>query len=147
MAKITNYVKYMLTHLDTLLEFYNYKSAKFRFHNYQGRQRANDELANMLIDGGKKYNKARRKKTKRNKIRNRRRGKTKRQVRIEIKKKKLEKRKAKSEEKEKLDKMKSKKTIEKEKKREEARKKKEEKRKKEEVEMYDFIFFQLTAKY
>jgi hypothetical protein len=66
---------------------------------------------------------------------------------IEIKKKKLEKRKAKSEEKEKLDKMKSKKTIEKEKKREEARKKKEEKRKKEEVEMYDFIFFQLTAKH
>jgi hypothetical protein len=147
MARITNYVKYMLTHLDTLFEFYNYKSAKFRFHNYQGRQRANDELANMLIDGGKKYNKARRKKTKRNKIRNRRRGKTKRQVRIEIKKKKLEKRKAKSEEKEKLDKMKSKKTIEKEKKREEARKKKEEKRKKEEVEMYDFIFFQLNAKY
>jgi hypothetical protein len=141
MDKITNYIKYLLTHVDTLFEFYNHRSANFRFHDYQGHQRANDELANMLIDGGKKYNKAWRNKTKRNNIMNRRRGKTKRQVPIEIKKKKLEKRKAKSEEKEKLDKMKSKKTIEKEKKREEAR------RKKEEVEMYGFIFFRLTTKY
>jgi hypothetical protein len=108
---LNNYIKYMLTHIDVLFDFYNERSAPFNFHNYQGRQRANDELANMLIDGRKKYNKARRKKTKRNKIRNRRRGKTKRQVRIEIKKKKLEKRKAKSEEKEKLDKMKSRRQL------------------------------------
>jgi hypothetical protein len=60
--ELTKYVNYILTHLDTLFTFYNEKSAPFRFYDYQGRQRANDELANMLIDGGKKYNKKRRKK-------------------------------------------------------------------------------------
>ncbi|KAI8879272.1 hypothetical protein K501DRAFT_193937 [Backusella circina FSU 941] len=56
----TNYIKYILTNSDALFNFCSIKTAIFRFHDYQGRQHANDELANILIDGGE-YKKARRK--------------------------------------------------------------------------------------
>jgi hypothetical protein len=139
--ELTKYVNYILTHLDTLFTFYNEKSAPFRFYDYQGRQRANDELANMLIDGGKKYNKKRRKKTKRNKQQNKKRGKTKREVRLKMKKEKKDSRKKKFEEKKKRNEKKSKDTIGKEKTKEEAKKKKKlEKEKKEMAEMYGHIY-------
>ncbi|CEP19239.1 hypothetical protein [Parasitella parasitica] len=41
-----------------------YKSVPFRFHDYQGKQRATAEMANLVIKGGEKYNKMRRKSTK-----------------------------------------------------------------------------------
>jgi hypothetical protein len=42
------------------------------FENYQGVQRAREEMTNVLINGGKKYNKTKRKKIRKN--RKRRRG-------------------------------------------------------------------------
>jgi hypothetical protein len=50
-------------HLPLFFQFYNYKSAPFRFYDYQGRQRSNAEMANILLNGGKKYNLAKRKHT------------------------------------------------------------------------------------
>jgi hypothetical protein len=40
--------------LPVLFEFYSFKSAPFKFHDYQGKQRSNAEMANILINGGKK---------------------------------------------------------------------------------------------
>ncbi|KAI8967934.1 hypothetical protein BDF20DRAFT_897922, partial [Mycotypha africana] len=57
------YLSYVLRHIQSLHEFYGFNSAKFIFNDYQGRQRADEELANMLLDGGKKYNPKKRKKT------------------------------------------------------------------------------------
>ncbi|KAG0814600.1 hypothetical protein G6F17_003459 [Rhizopus arrhizus] len=45
------YVKYMLTHLDKLLDFYGKDIAHHRFQLYQGRQRAPEMMANMLTHG------------------------------------------------------------------------------------------------
>ncbi|KAI9354461.1 hypothetical protein BD770DRAFT_324804, partial [Pilaira anomala] len=45
-----------------LFKFYNRQYAPFRFFDYQERQRANNEMANILLNGGKKYNNAKRKK-------------------------------------------------------------------------------------
>ncbi|GAA5811008.1 hypothetical protein MFLAVUS_004437 [Mucor flavus] len=59
-AKTVNYQRlqerthYLLLHLPRLFDFYSYKYAYFRFHDYRGRQRANAEVANLLINGGKK---------------------------------------------------------------------------------------------
>ena len=39
-----------------MLQFYSQKSAPFAFYNYQGCQRANAEVANIILNGGKKYN-------------------------------------------------------------------------------------------
>ncbi|KAG0162504.1 hypothetical protein DFQ28_004833, partial [Apophysomyces sp. BC1034] len=44
--------------------FYNLSTAQSRFQGYQLRQRAKEEMANILIDGGLKYNRAKRKKKK-----------------------------------------------------------------------------------
>lgn len=68
--RIRQYVEYILTHIQALFRFYNFESAPFRFYGYQGRQRANDEMANILMNGGKKYNVAKRRK---NNNRNKRR--------------------------------------------------------------------------
>ncbi|KAI8987895.1 hypothetical protein BDF20DRAFT_852726 [Mycotypha africana] len=65
------YLSYVLRHIQSLHEFYGFNSAKFIFNDYQGRQRADEELANMLLDGGKKYNPRKRKKTNKNKRRKR----------------------------------------------------------------------------
>ncbi|KAG2191647.1 hypothetical protein INT46_002206 [Mucor plumbeus] len=61
--KFQERIRYLLVHLPRLFQFYSYKSAPFRFNDYQGRQRANAEMANILINGGKKYNKMKRKNT------------------------------------------------------------------------------------
>ncbi|KAI8970482.1 hypothetical protein BDF20DRAFT_127597, partial [Mycotypha africana] len=65
------YLSYVLRHIQSLHEFYGFNSAKFISNDYQGRQRADEELANMLLDGGKKYNPRKRKKTNKNKRRKR----------------------------------------------------------------------------
>ncbi|KAG1047748.1 hypothetical protein G6F43_009818 [Rhizopus delemar] len=64
------YVKYMLTHLDKLLDFYGKDTAHHRFQLYQGRQRAPEMLANMLTHGTAKYNRSRRKRKKKKKGKN-----------------------------------------------------------------------------
>jgi hypothetical protein len=58
-----------LEKLNHLFEFNEFKSAPFRFHDYQGRQRTNGEVGNILINCGKEYNKNKRKKTRRNRRR------------------------------------------------------------------------------
>ncbi|KAG1397538.1 hypothetical protein G6F60_008947 [Rhizopus arrhizus] len=58
------YVKYTLTHLDKLLDFYGKGTAHHRFQLYQGRQRAPEMMANMLTHGTAKYNRSRRKRKK-----------------------------------------------------------------------------------
>ncbi|CEG75786.1 hypothetical protein RMATCC62417_10776 [Rhizopus microsporus] len=61
------YIDYILTHVGALFTFYDYKTAKDRFYLYQGRQRATEEMMNMLVHGGIKYNKKKRKKRNRKK--------------------------------------------------------------------------------
>lgn len=55
------HVEYFFLHKDSIFTFYNAEDAERRFRNYQGKQRAQEELANMLINGGRKYNKKKRK--------------------------------------------------------------------------------------
>ncbi|ORE03663.1 hypothetical protein BCV72DRAFT_264421 [Rhizopus microsporus var. microsporus] len=64
--------------------FYGYETAEGRFHCYQGVRRAREEMVNILINGGKKYNKDRRKNTRKN----RRRRKKKKEKRGKDEKKK-----------------------------------------------------------
>ncbi|ORE01021.1 hypothetical protein BCV72DRAFT_177730, partial [Rhizopus microsporus var. microsporus] len=61
------YIEYILTHVGVLFTFYDYKTAKDRFYLYQCRQRAAEEMVNMLVHGGAKYNKNKRKKRNRKK--------------------------------------------------------------------------------
>ncbi|KAG1277309.1 hypothetical protein G6F57_008684 [Rhizopus arrhizus] len=68
------YVKYMLTHLDKLLDFYGKDTAHHRFQLYQGRQRAPEMMANMLTHGTAKYNRSRRKRKKKKKDKNDKKG-------------------------------------------------------------------------
>ncbi|ORE00684.1 hypothetical protein BCV72DRAFT_310753 [Rhizopus microsporus var. microsporus] len=55
--------------ISCLFRFYDEKSAPFRFYDYQGRQRSNAEMANILISGGKKYNKTKQNRKQRKKKR------------------------------------------------------------------------------
>jgi hypothetical protein len=50
------YITYLLEHLSHLSQFYSQKSAPFAFYNCQGCQRANAEVANIILNSGKKYN-------------------------------------------------------------------------------------------
>ncbi|KAI9255274.1 hypothetical protein BDA99DRAFT_425950, partial [Phascolomyces articulosus] len=50
------YVTAVLNSLTTLTNFYDGNTTSLRFLNYRGRQRACAEMINILIDGGKKYN-------------------------------------------------------------------------------------------
>lgn len=69
------YVTYVLLHLKRILAFNGFSTAQTRFYLYQGVQRARDEMVNVLLNGGKKYNKRKRKNTKSNrKKRKERRG-------------------------------------------------------------------------
>lgn len=72
-SRMGQYIEYILAHIQNLFRFYNFKSAPFRFYDCQGRQRANNEMANILLNGGRKHNEAKRKKTNRNRRRKRRR--------------------------------------------------------------------------
>jgi hypothetical protein len=66
------YISHLLENFESLARFYNSTRGKMAFENYQGVQRAREEMANVLINGGKKYNKTKRKKIRKN--RKRRRG-------------------------------------------------------------------------
>ncbi|CEI96835.1 hypothetical protein RMCBS344292_10985 [Rhizopus microsporus] len=74
--RMKQHIGYMLNNIESLFRFYNFLSAPFRFYAYQGTQRANAEMANILLNGGKKYNKSKRRKTNRNKRRKRRKRKS-----------------------------------------------------------------------
>ncbi|KAG0871841.1 hypothetical protein G6F16_005603 [Rhizopus arrhizus] len=83
------YVKYMLTHLDKLLDFYGKDTAHHRFQLYQGRQRAPEMMANMLTHGTAKYNRSRRKRKKKKKDKNDKKGDEGLSLRIDEKKAKV----------------------------------------------------------
>ncbi|KAI7907125.1 uncharacterized protein BX663DRAFT_573207 [Cokeromyces recurvatus] len=59
----------MLQHMNTLLTFYGFETSKIKWLNYLSSQKAIQESVNILINGVKKYNKSRRKKTKENRKR------------------------------------------------------------------------------
>ncbi|PHZ17735.1 uncharacterized protein RHIMIDRAFT_243761 [Rhizopus microsporus ATCC 52813] len=80
------YMTYIMANIQKILDFYGYETAEGRFHCYQGVRRAREEMVNILINGGKKYNKDRRKNTRKN----RRRGKKKKEKRGKDEKKKDE---------------------------------------------------------
>ncbi|KAH8551265.1 hypothetical protein BGW37DRAFT_407646, partial [Umbelopsis sp. PMI_123] len=61
-----SYVAHLLTNFDELSKFYDISRGKMRFDNFQGVQRSREEMANMLVNGGKKYSKSRRKNTQKN---------------------------------------------------------------------------------
>ena len=60
------YCNYFFANREALFGFYCSSRAQTRFQDYQGKQRALEEATNLLINGGKKYDRKRRKKTKRN---------------------------------------------------------------------------------
>ncbi|KAK9764552.1 hypothetical protein K7432_007851 [Basidiobolus ranarum] len=64
-----------------ILGFNGSLTAKNRFYLYQGVQRARAEMTNILVDGGRKYNKSKRKNTKKSRKRRRKRRKNKEAVR------------------------------------------------------------------
>lgn len=55
------HVDYFFSHREVLFSFYGLEDAERRFRDYQGRQRAQEEIANMLINGGRKYDRRKRK--------------------------------------------------------------------------------------
>ncbi|CEG78583.1 hypothetical protein RMATCC62417_13166 [Rhizopus microsporus] len=48
------YLTYILQHMDVLLNFYNFETAKLKWLNYVGSQKAIQESVNILLNGGKK---------------------------------------------------------------------------------------------
>ncbi|KAH8552138.1 hypothetical protein BGW37DRAFT_466742 [Umbelopsis sp. PMI_123] len=58
-----SYVAPLLNNFDELSKFYDISRGKMRFENFQSVQRSREEMANMLVNGGKKYSKSRRKNT------------------------------------------------------------------------------------
>jgi hypothetical protein len=52
MSLVTSWHPYLLLHLETILSFNNYHRGKMRSQNYQGRQRAREEMVNIFVDGG-----------------------------------------------------------------------------------------------
>jgi hypothetical protein len=60
------YVHYIFRHIDQIFSFNNSRTPTKRLYLYQIVQRARSEMTNILINGGKKYNKAKRKITKKN---------------------------------------------------------------------------------
>ncbi|KAI7893257.1 uncharacterized protein EV154DRAFT_583715 [Mucor mucedo] len=61
------HITYMLQHFEALVTFYDFQNARIRWSNYIGKQKATDHAINILINGSTKYNKNRRKNTRRNK--------------------------------------------------------------------------------
>jgi hypothetical protein len=70
------YIKYIVEHMDRLFSFYSFHRAKTNFRNYQGRQRAREEMLSIFLDGGKKYNAKKRKYTRKNRRRRKKRSQT-----------------------------------------------------------------------
>lgn len=69
MRQYHRYITYLLNHYDTLANFYDISTAQVTFQNYQGRQRARQEMANIIIHGGRKYNPSKRRNTRKNRKR------------------------------------------------------------------------------
>ncbi|KAL1931690.1 hypothetical protein VTP01DRAFT_9833 [Rhizomucor pusillus] len=66
-TRYSEYVRYLFLHLETLFTFYCFHNdAERRFRAYQGKQRAQEELVNVIVNGGKKYDSAKRKHRMRN---------------------------------------------------------------------------------
>ncbi|KAI7873102.1 uncharacterized protein EV154DRAFT_579526 [Mucor mucedo] len=61
------HITYMLQHFEALVTFYDFQTARIRWSNYIGKQKATDLAINILINDSTKYNKNRRKNTRRNK--------------------------------------------------------------------------------
>ncbi|ORE05414.1 hypothetical protein BCV72DRAFT_209362, partial [Rhizopus microsporus var. microsporus] len=73
------YMTYIIANIQKILDFYGYETAEGRFCCYQGVQRAREEMINILINSGKKYNKDRRKKNTRKNRRSRKKEKVERE--------------------------------------------------------------------
>jgi hypothetical protein len=69
-SRYLQYVTYILLHLRKILAIYHASTAEDRFHLYQGVQRAREEMVNILVNGGRKYNKSKRKNLKKNREKN-----------------------------------------------------------------------------
>jgi hypothetical protein len=67
-SKYDEHLRYF-RNLDRLFAFYNFETCRSRWLNYLGKIKAREEAVNILINGGKKYSKKKRKykKTKKNK--------------------------------------------------------------------------------
>lgn len=63
--KYENYAAKIFSHLRRLFDFYGADTAHDRFNLYQGRQRAADNMVNLLLHGTSKYSRAKRDKKKR----------------------------------------------------------------------------------
>ncbi|KAI9473726.1 MAG: hypothetical protein EXX96DRAFT_541397 [Benjaminiella poitrasii] len=50
-SKYSTCLQYVLERLETFFSFYGPKFAPFSMYAYQSKQRANEEIANMLLDG------------------------------------------------------------------------------------------------
>lgn len=74
MRQYHEHISYVLRHYETLARFYDITTAELRFQNYQGVQRAREEMANILISGGKKYNSSKRHNTRKNRKRRKKKG-------------------------------------------------------------------------
>ncbi|KAI7890973.1 uncharacterized protein EV154DRAFT_551845 [Mucor mucedo] len=61
------HITYMLQHFKALVTFYDFQTARIRWSNYFGKQKATDHAISVLINGSTKYNKNRRKNTRRKK--------------------------------------------------------------------------------
>ncbi|KAI8980984.1 hypothetical protein BDB01DRAFT_177816 [Pilobolus umbonatus] len=69
MEQFVLYITYMSQYMNTLFDFYGFETSKVKWLNYLSSQKAIQENVDILINGGKKYNKGRRKKTKKNRQR------------------------------------------------------------------------------
>ena len=58
------YTNYILEHKTELFTFNNFRRARDHFYLYQGRQKAPQLMVNMLVNGGKKYDRRQRKRKK-----------------------------------------------------------------------------------
>ncbi|KAI9469133.1 MAG: hypothetical protein EXX96DRAFT_532969 [Benjaminiella poitrasii] len=91
----SNYITYLLQHIDQFFfPFYNFDTAKDRFHLYQGRQQAADNMVNIIINGSSKYNKIKRKNVQKNRKNKKEKDKNKNKKTISKGKKKEKKMKA-----------------------------------------------------
>ncbi|CEG81642.1 hypothetical protein RMATCC62417_15815 [Rhizopus microsporus] len=63
------HLQYTMLHLSRFFGFYNFRTAQIDWNNYRGRQCVLEEACNILLNGGKKYNRARRKKMRSNRRR------------------------------------------------------------------------------
>jgi hypothetical protein len=68
-VNITSYishVEYLLQHLTDLYQFYGPSNGKEKYFRYKNTQKARSEAVSILVNGGKKYNRGKRKRKKRN---------------------------------------------------------------------------------